>query len=179
MDRDVFKKRLEQILLLDGATGTELQKQGLPPGESPDRWVLDHPEAMISLQRRYFEAGSDAVLSFTFGGNRIKLGEYGMAGDVRDVNRRLVEISRKAAGATGLVGGDISGTGRFVAPFGDLPFEEAVAIFKEQIAGIVEGGADFLFIETMIDIQEARAALIAANRSCECAATATSPAPIE
>jgi 5-methyltetrahydrofolate--homocysteine methyltransferase len=167
VNRNAFRKKLETILILDGATGTELQKQGLPPGESPDRWVLDHPEAMIALQRKYFEAGSDAVLSFTFGGNRIKLGEYGMAGNVREINRRLVEISRKAAGDTGLVGGDISGTGRFVAPFGDLPFEEAVDIFKEQVAGIAEGGADFLFIETMIDIQEARAALIAAKETCD------------
>ena len=167
MNRDQFRSFLgDHILILDGAIGTALQKIGLPSGVSPEKWVLDNPEALISLQRDYFKAGSDAVLSFTFGGNRTKLDEYGLGGSSREINRRLVEISRQAAGKEGLVAGDISSTGRFIEPFGDMPFETAVSHYKEQVTGLLEGGVDFFMIETMIDLQEARAALIAVKESC-------------
>jgi len=155
------------VLVLDGATGTELQKRGMPAGVSPEKWVLDNPRALIDLQKKYFRSGSNVVLSFTFGGNRVKLQEYGMGDRVREVNRELVGISRRAAGSRGLVGGDISSTGNFIEPFGDTPFETAVDIYKEQVEGLLEGGVDFFFIETMIDIQEARAALLAVRESCD------------
>jgi 5-methyltetrahydrofolate--homocysteine methyltransferase len=157
----------DRVLILDGATGTELQKNGLPAGISPEKWVLDNPEALSSLQREYFKAGSNAVLSFTFGSNRPKLEEYGLGDAVREINRTLARVSRQAAGKDGLVAGDISSTGRFVQPFGDLPFETAVNHYKEQIAGLLEGGVDFFIIETMIDLQEARAALLAVKETCD------------
>lgn len=168
MNNDQFRSFFkDHLLILDGATGTSLQKSGMPSGVSPEKWVIDNPDALISLQRRYFSAGSDAVLSFTFGGNRPKLNEYGLGDSSIEINRRLVEISRQAAGKDGLVAGDISSTGRFIEPFGDLPFETAVGCYKEQVAGLMEGGVDFFMIETMIDIQEARAALIAVKESCD------------
>ena len=154
-------------MLLDGATGTELQKKGMPVGVAPEKWVLDNQDALVSLQQEYFQAGSNAVLSFTFGANRPKLNEFGLGAYVRDINRRLVEISRRAAGKDGLVAGDISSTGMFIEPFGDLAFETAVNHYKEQVAGLLEGGADFIIIETMIDLQEARAALIAVKETCD------------
>lgn len=167
MNRNQFQALLrDRLLLLDGATGTELQKKGMPSSVSPEKWVSDNPETLISLQRAYLQAGSNVVLSFTFGGNRPKLAEYGLGEMVRDVNRRLALISRKAAGKDGLVAGDISSTGMFIEPFGDLAFETAVNHYKEQVEGLLEGGVDLFIIETMIDLQEARAALIAVKESC-------------
>ena len=168
MKRDQFHALLkDRVLILDGATGSELQKNGMPSGVSPEKWVLDNPEALRTLQRGYFQAGSMAVLAPTFGGNRPKLDEYGLGDNVREINMRLVQISREAAGKDGLVGGDIGATGRFVQPFGDLPFENAVNHYKEQVAGLLEGGVDFFIIETMIDLQEARAALLAVKETCD------------
>jgi 5-methyltetrahydrofolate--homocysteine methyltransferase len=168
LNRDQFQALVKNsVMLLDGATGTELQKKGMPSGVSPEKWVLENPDALIALQREYFQAGSKAVLSFTFGGNHPKLDEYGLGDAVREINRSLVKVSRQAAGKDGLVAGDISATGRFVQPFGDLPFEAAVNIYKEQVAGLLEGGVDFFIIETMIDLQEARAALLAVKESCD------------
>jgi 5-methyltetrahydrofolate--homocysteine methyltransferase len=171
LNRELFHSLLkDKVLLLDGASGTEMQKNGLPSGVSPEGWVLDNPEALITLQRGYFESGADAVLTFTFGGNGPKLAEYGLGGSVREINRRLAMVSREAAGKDGLVAGDISSTGRFIEPLGDLPFETAVGYYKEQAAGLVEGGVDLFVIETMIDLQEARAALIAVKETCGLAA---------
>ncbi len=168
MNRESFKALLQsKILVLDGATGTELQKRGLPAGVCPEQWVLENPEALLSAQGDYRRSGSDAVYSCTFGGNRLKLAEFGLGDRVVAINRDLARLSRQAVGESGLVAGDIGPTGRFVQPFGDLPFEDAVDIFKEQVTGLLEGGVDFFVIETMMDIQEARAALLAVKETCD------------
>ena len=150
----------KRVLILDGAMGTELQKRGLPAGVCPEAWCLANPAAVAEIHAAYREAGADVVYSATFGANRIKMGQYGLA-NVRETNRELAAIAKRAVGAKGLVAGDIGPTGHFVEPFGDLPFEEAVAVFREQAEGLLEGGVDCFVIETMMDIQEARAALIA------------------
>ncbi|MHB8770307.1 MAG: homocysteine S-methyltransferase family protein [Syntrophales bacterium] len=150
----------EKILILDGAMGTELHKRGLPPGACPEAWCLANPAAVAEIHASYRAAGADIVYSATFGANRVKLGLYGRT-DVRETNRGLAAIAKRAVGPQGLVAGDIGPTGRFVVPFGDLPFDEAVALFREQAEGLLEGGVDCFVIETMMDIQEARAALIA------------------
>jgi len=151
-----------RILILDGATGTELQKKGMPAGACPEMWALENPDGMSEIHQAYGDAGSDIIYSCTFGGNRLKLNQY-RVDDIRETNRKLAALARKAAGGKTLVAGDIGPTGRFVEPFGDLPFEEAVRIYQEQIRGLIDGGVDLLVIETMMDIQEARAALIAAK----------------
>jgi 5-methyltetrahydrofolate--homocysteine methyltransferase len=157
----MIKKRIQKkILILDGATGTELQAQGMSMGVSPEIFGMENPKALHAVHRGYLDAGSDIIYTCTFGANRFKLAEYGTL-DVHEVNRKLATIARQAAGKKGLVAGDIGPTGRFVEPFGDLDFEEAVECFKEQARGLREGGVDLFVIETMIDIQEARAALIA------------------
>ncbi len=156
---DRWKK---QIVVLDGAMGTELQKRGLPAGACPEAWCLEHPRIIGEVHRNYRDAGSDVVYTGTFGANRLKLAEYGIT-DVFGVNRKLALTARAAVGPDGLVAGDIGPTGRFVEPFGDLAFEDAVSLFKEQIGGLVAGKVDLLVIETILDIQEARAALIAAR----------------
>jgi 5-methyltetrahydrofolate--homocysteine methyltransferase len=150
----------KKILILDGATGTELQKRGMPAGACPEVWCRENPEAIGAIHRAYRQAGSDLVYTCTFGGNRLKLSQYGI-GDVRGVNRDLAALARRAVGAGTLVAGSIGPTGHFVEPFGDLVFEDAVGIFREQAEGLLDGGVDCFVIETMMDIQEARAALIA------------------
>lgn len=168
MDRSGFRNILnEKILILDGATGTLLQKKGMPLGVCPELWVLDNPDKLIEIQRDYLNAGSNVVYSFTFGGNRVKLDEYGMGQRVVEINREMACLSRKAVGKNAFVAGDLAPTGRFVMPFGDMPFDEAVDIYKEQVKGLLEGGVDFFVIETMMDIQEARAALLAVKESCD------------
>ena len=155
------------MLILDGATGTELQKQGMPNGVCPEQWVIEHPESIIKVQRAYVDAGADVVYSCTLGANRIKLEEFGLGDRCYELNTQLAQLSRKAVGPDKLVAGDISATGRFVEPFGDLNFEDAVEVYKEQAHGLVDGGVDFFVIETMIDIQEMRAAVLAVKETCD------------
>lgn len=156
----------ERCVVLDGATGTELQKRGMPPGTCPEAWCLDNPGVTRGIHEDYLKAGADIVYACTFGANRLKLAQYNHS-DVYGMNRDLARIARLAAGRQGIVAGDIGSTGHFVEPFGDLPFEEAVALFSEQIRGLVDGGVDLLVIETMMDIQEARAALLAARETAD------------
>jgi len=150
----------KRILILDGATGTELQKREMPSGVCPEVWCLENPTAIQDIHRAYQEAGSDIIYTCAFGANRLKLGQYGFT-NVKEINKQLVVLARRAVGKRALIAGDISSTGHFVEPFGDLMFEEAVDIFKEQIRGLLAGGVDLFVIETMMDIQEARAALVA------------------
>lgn len=151
----------KQIVILDGATGTELQKRGLPAGVCPEIWCLEHPDVLKDVHSAYQKAGSHIVYACTFGANRFKLKQYGVKKDVYTVNRELAGLARAACGKKALVAGDIGPTGLFVEPFGPLAFEEAVDAFKEQARGLIDGGCDLIVIETMIDIQETRAALLA------------------
>ncbi len=168
MNKKDFLDFLKQnILVLDGATGTELQKRGMPNGVCPESWAIENPDVIVDIQKDYINAGANAVYTCTFGGNRIKLSEFGLGDKVVEINRKLAQLSRKAVGENGFVGGDLAPTGQFVRPFGDMPFEEAVDIYKEQVKGLLEGGVDFFVIETMMDIQEARAALLAVKESCD------------
>jgi 5-methyltetrahydrofolate--homocysteine methyltransferase len=168
INRNIFRDYLRtQIMILDGAFGTELQKRGMPAGVCPEQWVIDHPAVIVNLQKEYIVAGSNVIYTCTFGANRLKLSEFGLGDQVAALNRQIALLAREAAGADGLVAGDLSATGSFIKPLGDLPFETAVDIYKEQVRGLVAGGVDFLVIETMIDLQEARAALLAVKESCD------------
>ena len=156
----IFDRR---VVVFDGATGTELQSAGMPAGVCPEQWCLENPEVLSAVHAAYVKAGAAVVYSATFGANRFKLGQYGLT-DVQSINRRLAQLAKKAAGKA-LVAGSIGPTGKFVEPFGDLCFDEAVAVFTEQIKGLKSGGADLVVIETMLDIQEARAALLACREA--------------
>ncbi|HOU57285.1 MAG TPA: homocysteine S-methyltransferase family protein [Smithellaceae bacterium] len=151
----------KQLLILDGATGTELQKRGLPAGVCPEIWCLENPTVIQDIHASYAKAGAQVVYTCTFGANRFKLKQFGVKKDVCSVNRELARLARLACGKKALVAGDIGPTGLFIEPFGPLAFEEAVDAFKEQARGLIDGGCDLIVIETMIDIQEARAALLA------------------
>ena len=156
-----FKKACAgNFLVLDGATGTELIKRGMPAGVCPEWWVYQNPGAICDIHNAYINAGSHIVYAPTFGGNRCKLAEFGLAGQLHEIVSTLAETAKKNAGNRAWVFGDIAPTGRFVEPFGDLPFEEAVAIFKEAACALRDGGVDGFAIETMMDLQEARAALL-------------------
>lgn len=146
---------------LDGATGTGLQKRGLPPGACSERWILEHPSALLDLQRRYVQAGSDALYAPTFGANRASLGKYGAAGQVRAYNLALTALSREASEGRVPVGGDLSSTGLLPPPLGETSFAELVDIFTEQAAALSEAGVDFFAVETQTSLAEARAIVLA------------------
>lgn len=154
-----LKKR---ILVLDGSMGALLQGRGLPAGYAPDLWNLENPDAIRGVHAEYAAAGADIVLSNTFGASRIRLSEYDAVGKLRDINLRGVEIARQGAPGR-FVAGDVGPIGGIVAPAGDIPFDTAVEIFREQIAVLVEAGVDLIAVETMFDLMEMKAAVIAAN----------------
>jgi methionine synthase I (cobalamin-dependent) len=153
------------VLIADGATGTMLQKAGLEPGSAPERWNLENPEAVCKLHKSYLDAGADLILTNTFGGSKVRLEMDGLGARVQEINLAAARIAREAAG-TALVVGDVGPTGSLLEPFGSLSFEEAVESFAEQINGLYEGGVDALLVETMSDLNEARAAIEAARRVC-------------
>lgn len=168
MTREEFRAFTEQrILLLDGATGTNLQRAGMPAGVCPEQWILENPQALLTLQKRYVEAGTDILFAPTFTANRIKLEEYGLQGRVKEMNRRLVRLSREAAGGKALVAGDLTMTGEQLYPLGELLFEDLVDVYKEQAEAILEAGADLFVVETMMSLQECRAALLAVRELCD------------
>ncbi|MBQ7147873.1 MAG: homocysteine S-methyltransferase family protein [Pseudobutyrivibrio sp.] len=168
MTRAEFRKLLEtRTVFIDGATGTELQKRGMKAGVCPEKWIIDNPWAIQEVQKAYYEAGSDIVLAPTFTGTRIKLDEYGLADDLVNINRQLVRLTREIAPEGKLVAADISMTGKQLYPLGDLMFEKLVDCYKEQVAAILQEGVDLFVVETMMSLQECRAAVLAIKESCD------------
>ena len=155
---------MQKIILADGAMGTMLQGMGLTPGESPDSWAIKNPDAILEVHRKYIEAGAQMLTSCTFGANRIKLSHYGLAKEVAALNHAAVKIARQAAGDNAKVGGNLGPTGKLIQPMGELSFEEAFDVYAEQVIALTGAGVDYFIIQTMIDIQEMRAALLAAKR---------------
>ncbi len=166
MTREEFKRLTEQgAVILDGATGSNLQAAGMKMGVCPEQWILDHPDVILDLQRAYVEAGTHILYAPTFTANRIKLAEYGLKERLSEMNRRLAELSKEAAAGRAYVAADISMTGRQLYPIGDMPFEELVEIYREQVCALEAAGVDLYAVETMMSLQECRAALFAI-RSC-------------
>jgi 5-methyltetrahydrofolate--homocysteine methyltransferase len=132
---------------------------GMPPGQSPEVWVVEQPDQIRALHRRYLEAGSDVILTCTFGGTRFRLSGHDLADRVIELNRRAAELARSEAGNDAYVAADMGPTGKLLKPLGSLTAEEAAAAYAEQATGLVEGGVDFLLIETMGDLGEAQAAI--------------------
>ncbi len=174
MDRNTFSSLLQdRPIFLDGATGSNLQKSGMPTGVCPEQWILEHKEILIALQKEFISAGSRIIYTPTFTANRIKLKEYGLEQHIRQINHDLVALSKEAAGESAYVAGDITMTGEQLAPIGRMDFEELVDVYKEQIGYLVEAGVDLLVVETMMSLQETRAAVIAAKEVCDLAVMAT------
>lgn len=162
--RDKFENK---IIFLDGATGSNLSLRGMPAGVCPEQWILEHEDVLIGLQKEYVAAGANIVYAPTFGGNRIKLAEYGLEDKLEEMNIRLVELSRRAVGDKVLVAGDITMTGKQLYPIGTMQFEELVDIYKEQVAVLNKAGCDLIVIETMMSLQETRAAVLAVKETCD------------
>ena len=148
-------------LILDGATGTQLQKRGYQGDVSAEQWVLDHPDSIQDVQRRYVQAGSQVVYAPTFGANRQKLEERSIFNQTAEYNRRLTALSQQAVEGLAWVAGDISPTGLFLSPLGEASFEELVDIYAEQAAGLEQAGVDLFVVETMMTLADARAAVLA------------------
>lgn len=174
MKKKEFIKWIDnRLVYLDGATGSNLMKRGMPAGVCPEKWIMENPDILIGLQREYVEAGSNILYAPTFTANRIKLREYGLEDSIKEINEKLVGLSKAAASGRALVAGDITMTGRSLAPMGDMDFEELIRVYKEQITLLDQAGVDLLVIETMMSLQETRAALIAAKEVCELPVMAT------
>lgn len=168
MTRQEFLARAaDHVLLLDGATGSNLRKAGMPVGISSEEWVLKNPEVLKELQRAYVEAGSEIVYAPTFGANRISLMNFGLEKQVTEMNRRLLAISKEAVGACALVAGDLTTTGKLLEPRGDFSYETLYQIYQEQIKALADAGADLLVAETMLSVDETVAALDAAQSVCD------------
>jgi 5-methyltetrahydrofolate--homocysteine methyltransferase len=156
-----FLTQLERnrILIADGATGTMLQKAGLPIGVAPERWNLENPDAVLNHYKAYINAGSDIILTNTFGGSQIRLKRDNLGNQCHKVNLRAAELARQAAGEDAIVFGDLGPTGELIAPLGLLSVKEVTESFAMQVNALVEGGVDAILVETMSDITEAKAAL--------------------
>lgn len=162
MAKKTFLERLQagEILVSDGATGTNLQKRGLPHGVTAEQWVLEQPEQIERLYRDFIEAGSDIILTCTFGGTPVRLEHTGLAGKAAQVNQQAASLARKAAAGTNvLIAGSIGPTGEMLKPLGLLEIDQAVKTFAEQAQALDEGGVDLLVVETQFDIAEATAAI--------------------
>lgn len=156
-----------RVLLLDGATGSCLRSMGMPVGVSTELWALEHPDAILTLQRSYVEAGSDIIYAPTFSANRLGLSMYGLEDRLAEINAGLVSLSRKAAAGRALVAGDLTTTGKALEPKGDLTYQQLLDVYAEQIDILAHAGADLLVAETMLSIDETMAAVEAAHSVCD------------
>ena len=153
------------VVLLDGATGSNLRAAGMPVGVSPEKWILENPEVLLDLQRSYVEAGSMILCTPTFSANRLSLKNFGLEGEVKELNQALVALSKEAAGGKALIAGDLSTLGRPLEPVGDLPYGDAYSVYREQMEALAAAGADLLAVETLMGAEEAAAASSAATAS--------------
>lgn len=168
MNRQEFAALAEKgVILLDGATGSNLRKAGMPVGVCAELWVYEHPEVITQLQAAYAEAGSRIVYAPTFSANRISLAGHGLEDRLTELNAGLVAITRKAVNGRAFVAGDITTTGRVLEPKGDMSYQALYDVYREQIKALADAGADLLVAETMITIDETLAALEAAQSVCD------------
>ncbi|MCC8138194.1 MAG: homocysteine S-methyltransferase family protein [Clostridiales bacterium] len=191
MTRAEFQKLTESILLVDGATGSNLMAMGMPRGVCTEAWVLDHKEVLQNLQMAYLEAGSRVIYAPTFGANRFNLAKHGLENNIHDMNLTLAGFSLETAaafqsktaerngnssvcsnsqdvsGKRVYVAGDISPTGGMMQPLGDMTYEKAFEIYQEQVRYLVEAGVDLIAVETMYQIEETIAAVDAVHSICD------------
>lgn len=168
MTRQEFDKMTQEgVVLLDGATGSNLMKAGLPRGVSAEQWVTEHPDVLQELQRAYVEAGSKIVYAPTFAANRISLANFGLESQVEQLNTRLVKISREAVEGRAFVAGDLTTTGQLMEPKGDMTYEKLYHAYQEQVRALADAGADLLVAETMLSVEETIVALDAAQSVCQ------------
>lgn len=156
-----------EILVADGATGTNYQAMGIEIGVPPEEWVFDQPEKVLALHRAFVDAGSDIILTDTFGGTRVRMRDSKYADRAPELNRRAAELARQAASAREgvLVAGSMGPTGMLMEPLGELTHAAAADAYAEQAAALIEGGVDFLLLETFFAMEEALAAIEGVQRA--------------
>lgn len=160
MNRTEFQSWTKHhIRLMDGATGSNLMKAGMPRGVCTEQWVLEHPDAILALQSAYKAAGSDMVYAPTFCANRIALSGYGLQDDVSRMNRELVALSKKAVGSGVLVAGDMTTTGKPADPEDSDGYQQLLDAYREQAEALISAGADLIGVETMMGVNECVAAI--------------------
>jgi 5-methyltetrahydrofolate--homocysteine methyltransferase len=164
MSKNLIELLHQSVLVADGAMGTMLHKYGLQAGSCPEEWNLSHPDIVQSIHRQYFDAGADLVETNTFGANRFRLEFHGNSDKVSELNRRAAELACSVRPAGKFVAGSVGPTGEFLEPLGTLSFEKLEETFREQMTALQTGGVDLIIIETITDLQEARAALRAAKK---------------
>lgn len=170
MTKEEFHKLTENILLLDGATGSNLMASGMPRGICTETWVIEHKDIIQELQRSYIEAGSQIIYAPTFGGNRINLKKHGLQDRIEEINRTLVGYSREVAPEGVYVAGDITTSGEFIIPDGDdedYTYDTAFQMYQEQVRILCDAGVDLIVAETMISIDETLAAVDAVRSVCD------------
>lgn len=155
------------ILVLDGATGTELIKNGMPSGICPEEWILNNPQILIDIQNNYVSSGSRAVYAPTFGANRIKLKKSSLKESIYDINIKLLNLTKQAVQDKAFIGGDLSPVGELLYPLGELTEMELIDIYKEQVKAFSDFGVDFIVVETMMDIREVKCAILAIKDICD------------
>jgi 5-methyltetrahydrofolate--homocysteine methyltransferase len=162
-DAQRFIERLTagEILVADGATGTNYQEMGMAIGVAPEEWVFDQPDKVLSLHTAFIEAGADIILTDTFGGTSLRLRESRYPGSATEVNRRAAELARQAVAARDgvLVAGSMGPTGMLMEPLGELSAAAAADAYREQAAALADGGVDLLLLETFFALDEALAAI--------------------
>lgn len=170
MTKQEFQELTQNIVLLDGATGSNLMAAGMPKGVCTEEWVLAHKDVIQNLQRAYIEAGSNIIYAPTFGGNRVSLTMHGLQDRMEEINRTLVSYSREVADEADhkvYVAADITTSGKMMAPAGEMTYEAAFEMYQEQIGILKDSGVDLIVAETMINIEETLAAVDAASTVCE------------
>lgn len=168
MTREEFQKLAEAgIILLDGATGSNLRKEGLPVGVSTELWALEHPQVIQKLQREYAEAGSQIIYAPTFSANRIGLAMHDFQGDIQKLNADLVNITKEAVGGKAYVAGDMTTTGKMLEPAGDTSYQELMHVYQEQAKALYEAGVDLIVAETMLSVNETVVLLDAVQSVCD------------
>lgn len=168
MTKQEFAALAEQgIVLLDGATGSNLRREGMPVGVCTELWALEHPEIIRKLQRGYAEAGSRIIYAPTFSANRIGLAAHGLEDRLAELNTELVALTREAADGRAYVAGDVTTTGKMLEPRGEVTYQELYDVYREQIRVLADAGADLLVAETLLSVEEAQVILDAAQSVCE------------
>lgn len=155
------------LLVLDGATGSNLRLAGMPVGVCTEQWIYEHPQAILDLQRAYVDAGSDIIYAPTFMANRIGLGMHGLEDRLHELNTALVRLSREAADGRALVAGDLTTTGKPLEPVGPMSYQTLFDVYREQVEALVEAGVDLLVAETMLSVDETACAVEAVRSVCD------------
>lgn len=167
MTRKEFQQLLQAgPLFLDGATGSNLRAAGMPAGVNTESWVLDHPQALMELQRAYADAGSQIVCAPTFGANAVSLSLYGLEEQVETLNHRLVALSRRAVEGRALVAADMTTTGKR-ADGGEIDYDDLLNVYRQQAQALLDAGVDLFIIETMLGVTECSAAVEAVRGLCD------------